>query len=64
MKTEEIRNMTKDELQHRVITLKDELAKLRFQAETGNLEKPARVSQLKKDVARIKTILKEESYAK
>ena len=64
MKPQDLRNMTKDELAHKIATLKEELSKLLFQAKTGTLEKPARISQIKRDVARIKTILKEESYAK
>ena len=64
MKPQDLRNMTKDELDHKVLSLKEELSKLIFQSKTGTLEKQARISQIKKDVARIKTILKEESYAK
>lgn len=64
MKPQDLRNMTEQELNHKITSLKEELSKLLFQAKTGRLEKPARISQIKKDVARIKTILKEESYAK
>jgi len=56
--------MTKDELNHKTASLKEELSKLLFQAKTGTIEKPARISGIRKDVARIKTILREESYAK
>ncbi|NQT95159.1 MAG: 50S ribosomal protein L29 [Candidatus Omnitrophica bacterium] len=64
MKPQELRNMTKDELDHKVVSLKEEYSKLLFQAKTGTIEKPARMSQIRKDIARIKTILREVSYAK
>lgn len=64
MKPQELRNMTKQELNQKTASLKEELSKLLFQAKTGRLEKPAKISQIKKDIARIKTILREESYAK
>jgi large subunit ribosomal protein L29 len=64
MKPQELRNMTKDELLHKEASLKEELSKLLFQAKTGTIEQSARISQIRKDVARVKTILKEESYAK
>ncbi|MDP8292563.1 MAG: 50S ribosomal protein L29 [Candidatus Orphnella occulta] len=64
MKPQDLRNMTKDELNHKVLSLKQELSKFLFQAKTGTIENSANISRIKKDVARIKTILKEESYAK
>lgn len=64
MKPQDLRNMTREELDQKIFGLKDELSKLLFQKKTGRLEKPARISQIKRDIARIKTILKEESYAK
>ena len=64
MKPKDLRNMSKDELNHKIESLKEELAKLYFQAKTGRLEKSAQISTSKKDIARITTILKEESYAK
>jgi len=64
MKPQDLRNMTKDELNHKVLTLKQDLSKFLFQAKTGTIENSASISRIKKDVARIKTILKEESYAK
>lgn len=64
MKPQDLRNMTKDELSQKEASLKEETSKLLFQAKTGTLEKPARISQIKRDIARIKTILKEGSYAK
>ena len=64
MKPEELRNMTKDELGQKTSSLKEELSKLMFQSKTGRLEKPSRIRMIKRDIARIKTILKEENYAK
>ncbi|MFH1644812.1 MAG: 50S ribosomal protein L29 [Candidatus Omnitrophota bacterium] len=64
MKTADLRNMTKEELNNKKFSLKQELGKLRFQSRTGNLEQPASISLIKKDIARINTIIKEESYAK
>lgn len=64
MKTTEFRNMTKEELDSKRFSLKQDLGKLRFQSRTGNIEKSASISLIKKDIARINTILKEESYAK
>ena len=64
MKLDEIRNMTSDELKQKTLSLKEELAQLLFQKKTSNVEKPSRISLIKKDIARIKTILKEGSYAK
>ncbi|MFH1868240.1 MAG: 50S ribosomal protein L29 [Candidatus Omnitrophota bacterium] len=64
MKPQDLRNMTLEELNQKTLTLKDELSGLLFQAKTGRLEKPARISQIRKDIARINTILKEESHAK
>ena len=64
MKPQDLRNMTKDELNHKILSLKEELSKLLFQAKTGTIEKSANIALIKKDIARIKTILKEESHAK
>lgn len=63
MKTSELRNLTKDELSQRYNSLKEELFNLRFEAETGKIEKPHRIRQVKKDIAKIKTILREEQNA-
>jgi large subunit ribosomal protein L29 len=64
MKPGDLRDMTKDELGHKVLSLKEELSGLLFQQKTGTIEKSSRISLIKKDIARIKTILKEEGYAK
>jgi large subunit ribosomal protein L29 len=59
MKASELRNLSTEEIQNRVDQLKDELFNLRFQLATGQLENPMRIRQVRKDIARAKTILKE-----
>ena len=59
MKSGELRNMDDDELERRLAESKQELFNLRFQHVTGQLDNYARLSQLKKDVARIHTVLRE-----
>ncbi|UOF91902.1 50S ribosomal protein L29 [Fodinisporobacter ferrooxydans] len=59
MKAKEIRDLTTAELETKVNELKDELFNLRFQLATGQLENPMRIRQVRKDIARAKTILKE-----
>jgi large subunit ribosomal protein L29 len=59
MKTEEIRNLTTEEIVNKIDEIKEELFNLRFQKATGNLEKPSRIKELRKTVARMKTIIKE-----
>ena len=55
MKAAEIKNLTNEELLKMVVDNKDELLKLRIQSKTGQLENSARISVLRKDIARIKT---------
>ncbi len=57
MKVSEIRDMTADELQKKNGELVQELFNLRFQLHTGRLENTARISAIKKDIARVKTVL-------
>lgn len=59
MKTNELRNLTTEELTKKVTECKEELFNLRMQKATGMLEKPSRIKELRKTVARINTILKE-----
>jgi len=61
MKASEVRDMTVDELKDKLLQLKKEQFNLRFQAASGQLEKTARVGEVRKDIARIKTILGEKS---
>ena len=59
MKTNELRKLTTEELNKKMTDCKEELFTLRTQKATGMLEKPSRIKELRKTVARIKTILKE-----
>ena len=59
MKNSEIRELTSEELQNKIEEYKEELFNLRFSQATGNLEKPSRINELRKLVARMKTILRE-----
>jgi len=64
MKAEDIRAKTQDQLADDLAALKKEQFNLRFQKATGQLEKTARVRQVRKDIARIKTIAAEKAAAK
>ena len=59
MKANKLRDMSVKELEQKLNDLKGELFNLRFQMATGQLENPMRVKDVKKSIARIKTILKE-----
>ena len=60
MKVAEIREMSVDELHGREKDLDDQIFRLRIQKSMGQLEAPARVRELRKDLAKIKTILREK----
>ena len=55
----EIRDLTNEEITKKIEEYKEELFNLRFNQATGNLENPARIRELRKLVARMKTILRE-----
>ena len=61
MKANDIRVMTKDQVQDEILKLKKEQFNLRFQRATGQLENTSRVRIVRRDIARIKTILTEKS---
>jgi large subunit ribosomal protein L29 len=63
MKPGELRNMDDDELERRLAESKHELFNLRFQHVTGQQENYARLGQVRKDVARMKTVLREREIA-
>ncbi|WP_375203170.1 50S ribosomal protein L29 [Hyphococcus sp.] len=63
MNASEARDMTADELKDRLLQLKREQFNLRFQKASGQLEKTARIGEVRKDIARIKTILGEKNRA-
>jgi large subunit ribosomal protein L29 len=60
MKPEELRNLPKEELLEKEKSLYAELAKLNTQRYTGNVEKPHKFALVKRDIARIRTILNEK----
>ena len=59
MKIETIREMSTDELGNELDKLKNELFNLRFQHVTGQLENPIKMREVKKDIARIMTVIRE-----
>ena len=59
MKASEIRDMNLDEMHRKVSDLREELFNLRFQHEIGQLENPQRMKKTKRDIARLKTLIKE-----
>ena len=58
MKIADVRGLTPDQLADQLVSLKKEQFNLRFQKATGQIEKTHRVDQVRKDIARIKTILR------
>ena len=59
MKAAEIRELTADELNSKLADLKAELFNLRFQHAINQLDNPMRIAAVKKDIARVKTVLRE-----
>jgi ribosomal protein L29 len=59
MNNEEIRKLSNEQINDKIEEMKEELFKLRFSQATGSLEKPSRIKELRKTVARMKTILRE-----
>jgi large subunit ribosomal protein L29 len=64
MKTKDLRLLNEGELLHKEEELKEELFNLRFQHATGQLENTMRVPQVRRDIARIHTILRERTLNK
>ncbi len=63
MKATDLRAKSKDELRDELVSLEKEQFNLRFQAASGQLENTARVKKVRRDVARIQTILTEQAEA-
>ena len=61
MKASEIRNMTTAQLEAKLKELKDELFRLRFQNAIRQLDNPHKISDVKKDIARVMTVLQEKN---
>ncbi len=59
MKNAEIRKLSTEEINKKIVETKEELFNLRMKQATGNLENPSRIRELRKTVARLKTILRE-----
>ena len=59
MKASNLRDMTSAELSNQLIELKSELINLRFQLATGQLENPLKIKSVKKNIAKVKTVLRE-----
>ena len=59
MKAKDVYELSSDELVKKVDDLKDELFKIRFQLATGQLENPMRIREIKKTIARVKTVQRE-----
>ena len=59
MKAREIKDLSMEEMLRKLDDLKEELFNLRFQHETGQLENPQKMKQTKRDIARVKTIIKQ-----
>ena len=62
-KIADIRGLTPDQLAEQLLNLKKEQFNLRFQAATGQVEKTHRVGEIRKDIARIKTVLRAKAAA-
>ena len=64
MDAKKIRDLSTEEIIKKIEDNKEELFNLRFAQATGNLEKPSRISELRKEVARMKTIIRERELQK
>lgn len=60
MRAKEIRDLTMEELNKKLDDSKDELFKLRFQLATGQLDNPMRIKEVRRSIARIRTVMKEQ----
>ena len=60
MKAIELKEQTKEELETKLLEIKKSLFSLRLQKSTGQLENPLKIRNLRKDIARIKTVLREK----
>ncbi len=58
-----IRALSVEEINKKIADLKEELFNLKFQAALGNIEKPARISEIKRTIARMKTVITEKENA-
>ena len=63
MKVKEIRELSTEQINEKIVSAKEELFNLRFQQATGSLEKPSRIKDLRHEVARCKTVLRERELS-
>ena len=63
MKAKEIRDLTTAEIEQQVKSLKEELFNLRFQLATGQLENTARIREVRKSIARMKTVIRQREIS-
>ncbi|WP_421611450.1 50S ribosomal protein L29 [Agrobacterium tumefaciens] len=61
MKADEVRGLSADQLKDKLADLKKEQFNLRFQEATGQLEKSSRINEVRKDIARVKTIARQKA---
>ena len=64
MKSKDIRELSTEDIIKKIENNKEELFNLRFSQATGNLEKPSRITELRKEIARMKTIIRERELNK
>jgi large subunit ribosomal protein L29 len=64
MKAKDIRVMTNDQVKDEILKLKKEQFNLRFQRATGQVENTARIRQIRRDIARLKTVQSQKAEAK
>ena len=63
MKASEVRKMSASELESKLMELKKDLFQLRLQHATNHLDNPVRIAQVKRDIARVKTIIRQQELA-
>ena len=63
MKAREIRKMSEAELSEKLVSLKKDLFFLRMQHATNQLDNPVKIAEVKRDIARVKTIIREQQTA-
>ena len=63
MKANEVRKMSASELESKLLDLKKDLFQLRLQHATNQLDNPIKIAEVKRDIARVKTIIREQQLA-
>ena len=63
MKSAEVRELSAEDVQQRLVELEEELFRLKLQNATGQLDNPIRIRQLRRDIARCRTIQREKAQA-